>query len=68
MSQKKSQKQCSSTKQEYRSVEVSKIGRKKVYKTAVNKGGIMSLIIKIPASKITQKVRDMFFQRVSEEK
>ncbi len=68
MVRKKLQHQCSSTKQGYRNVKVFKKGNKKVYKASVAKGGLLSLIIKIPISKFAQKVRDMFFQRVSERK
>ena len=66
MAQKKLQSQCSNIKQGYRNVKVIKKGSKKIYKASVAKGGILSLIIKIPASKFAQKVRDMFFQRVNE--
>ena len=68
MTLKKSQSQCSSTRQGYRNVKVTKKGNKKIYKASVAKGGILSLIIKIPASKVARKVRDMFFQRISEKK
>ena len=68
MSLKKSQQQCSNTRKRYKNVGVKKKGRKKIYEASMIKGGLLRLIITTPASKLAQKVRDMFFQRMNEKK
>ncbi len=47
MVQKKSQQQCSSTKREYRNVEIENKGKKKVYEISICNGGKLSLVTKI---------------------
>lgn len=61
MNQKKPQKSCSATSREFNPVTTKRYGNKRIYETADKNGGVLTLIIKKPISKLAQKIRDMLF-------
>ena len=64
MTQKQLQKQCSDTSKEFKSEMVKRKGDKRIYQATDKNGGMIKLIIKIPASKLAQRIRSMLFKKI----
>ena len=63
-----SQKQCLITKRKSFNVTTKRLENKRIYEAKLKDGGAITLIFKTPISKQSQKIRDIFFRVVNENK